>query len=339
MNLKHCILLAAKYTGLFALSRRLTARKVRVLAYHGIWLGAGHFGNFLYMNHRIFARRMALLQQWRYPIVPLQSLTDDIEKLPDSATVITIDDGWYGTYKHMLPVLETHGFPATIYLATYYCLNNRPVINVALQYCFHKADGKRHPDLHLPSWQFGPLPLLTQQDRDAGLQLAQDKVETLANDEQRQAFLMAVAEAVDIDMEKIVAERWFHLMTPEEVSDAARRGISFELHTHRHRIDNDGVSCLTDEIHTNRDHIQIMTGQNARHFCYPSGIYQQGIWPELEKCDVLSATTTQIGLADRHSEIYALPRILDGQAISELEFEAEMSGFLELFRRIRKSPK
>lgn len=337
MILKHYILTIAKYTGLFALSRRLTSRKVRMLAYHGIWLGDGHFGNFLFMEHQVFARRMALLRQWGYPVVPLQALTDGLERLPDNATIITIDDGWYGTYKHMLPVLEAHDFPATIYLTTYYCLNNKPVANVVLQYCFQNIDSEQYPNLDLPSWQLGPISLATEAARASALALVLNRLDNLVSNAEKQLFLIAISDAVGVDITRITAERWFHLMSPEEVSDAAQRGISFELHTHRHRIDNDGTSCLIDEINTNREHIRALTGQEANHFCYPSGIYQTDVWPELHHCNVVSATTTQVGLIDARSEIFALPRILDGQYVSELEFEAEMSGFLELLRWLRRS--
>lgn len=338
MILKEYILMAAKYTGMFALSRRLTSGKARVLAYHGIWLGDGHHGNFLYMQRETFARRMDLLRQWGYPIVSLQAVTGDIGKLPKNATAITIDDGWYGTYKYMLPVLEAHNFPATVYLTTYYCLNNKPLVNVALQYCFQNIDVEHYPQVDLPSWQFGPISLVTETDRAEGLHLALDKTDSLPSNEEKQQFLVDLTGAMGIDIARINAERWFHLMNPDEVADAARRGISFELHTHRHRIeDKDGTSCLTSEINLNREHIHAMTGQNPNHFCYPSGVYQPTIWPELRDCNVLSATTTQAGLVDKNSEILALPRILDGQYISELKFEAEMCGFLELLRRLRNS--
>lgn len=336
LNLKHYILLVAKYTGLFALSRRLTARKVRILAYHGIWLGDGHFGNFLYMNHPTFARRMSLLRQWRYPVVSLDALTNNAEQLPDSATILTIDDGWYGTYKHMLPALEAQGFPATVYLTTYYCLNNSPIANVALRYCFERLNNQSPRTLHLPAWQFGPIPLITLQDRESGLKLSLEKLASLANDSERQAFMIDVAEAIGTDTERLLEERWFHLMNAEEVKDAAQRGITFELHTHRHRISDGGVSCLSDEIQINRDLIRELTERDPVHFCYPSGIYSQDIWPELRECNILSATTTEVGLVDHNSEVYELPRILDGQYVSELEFEAELSGFLELIRRARK---
>lgn len=338
MILKEYILKVAKYTGMFALSRRLTSDKVRVLAYHGIWLGDGHHGNFLYMQHETFARRMELLRQWGYPVVSLQSVVADPDNLPKNATAITIDDGWYGTYKYMLPVLEAHNFPATVYLTTYYCLNNKPLVNVALQYCFQNIDVERYPTVDLPSWQFGPIPLVTEKDRAQGLQLALDKTDTLASNDEKQQFLVELTSAMGIDIARIIDERWFHLMNPDEVADAARRGIAFELHTHRHRIEEkDGTSCLTSEINLNREHIRSMTGQSANHFCYPSGVYRPAIWPELRDCKVLSATTTQAGLVDRQSEILALPRILDGQYISELKFEAEMCGFLELLRQFRRS--
>lgn len=335
MSLKRCILLIAKYCGLFALSRRVTARQVRVLAYHGIWLGDGHFGNFLYMSADKFAQRMALLKNWGFPIVPLSTLeSEQLETLPNNATVITIDDGWHGTYRHMVPVLEQYGFPATIYLTTYYCLNNRPVANVALQYCLRHGS-TTNDSLSLPRWQLGPLRLDTAKQREVALQHAQEKLAGLPDDDARQSFLADIATALNIDIERIITERWFHLMTESEVRDAAQRGIGFELHTHRHRIDGTHGSCLTDEIETNRAYLQALTGRTPRHFCYPSGVYSKRVWPELEACDVATATTTKIGLVSHKAHPYALPRILDGQAVSDLEFEAEMSGFCEVVRHLR----
>ncbi len=138
IDLKRGFLLVAKYSGLFALARILTARKTRVLAYHGIWLGEGHFGNFLYMSADKFAARMALLKKWRYPVVPFKGRPDKAQhRCP---TVITIDDGWYSAWASMLPALEKHNYPATVYLTTYYCLHQAPVIDVALSYCFSIID-------------------------------------------------------------------------------------------------------------------------------------------------------------------------------------------------------
>lgn len=338
MRLKHVILLAAKYAGLFFVGRMLTAKKVRILAYHGIWLGGDHFGNFLYMSAEKFKTRMALLARWHYPVVSLSDLYPDKMSagLPACATVITIDDGWYGSYSKMLPVLEEHHYPATIYLTTYYCLNQRPVIDVALQYLFQIVDVTRCPSISLPRYDLGPLPVATREQRSDALAKALAVCNLLDSDCQRQEFLRQLCTLAYIDYRALVEERWFHLMTPAEVEDATTRGITFELHTHHHRITHVGKDCLASEIVANRLHIENLTGRIPAHFCYPSGRFTPELWPGLKDCKIRSATTTDIGLADANTPKYALPRILDGEQISELEFEAEMSGFLELKRELAR---
>lgn len=338
LDLKHSILTLARLTGLFALSRHLTAGRVRILAYHGIWLGEGHFGNFLYMSASKFRRRMELLQKWGYPVVSLAEACDHRGSgdLPKGATVITIDDGWYSTYVHMLPELQAHRYPATVYLTTYYCYNQAPVIDVALQYCFHQIDPAQCPQVHFPEYGLGPLPTRTDEEKTQALATASEVIARLESDAARQLFLQSVCHQTEVDYAVLSAERWFHLMTPAEVQDAAEKGITVELHTHHHRITHRGEDCLRQELALNRERIQAITGRVPVHFCYPSGRFSPAVWPALSEAGIASATTTDIGLVDSQSADYALPRILDGQKVSELEFEAEMSGFMELLRRARQ---
>lgn len=337
-DLKHTVLSVAKYSGLFALSRFLTRKKTRVLAYHGIWLGDGHFGNFLYMSADKFARRMQLLKQWGYPIVPFTGLPAEHSD-HNCPTAITIDDGWYSTWLEMLPVLERHRFPATLYLTTYYCLNQAPVFDVVLTYSFSKVDTEKGLQLHLPEQGLGPLFIDSEQTRDTALARVRELCAAQTDDAARQALVRQVCEAIGVDYDELLNGRWFHLMTPEQVEDAARRGLTIELHTHRHRITHQGEDCLADELSANREHIKRLAGNEGQHFCYPSGRFTPAVWPVLEQCQIASATTTDIGLVDHSSPRYAMPRILDGQYVSELEFEAEMSGFMELTRMLRGTAK
>lgn len=332
LSAKQILLLCAKYSGLFSLSRILTSRKTRILAYHGVWLGKSHFGNFLYMSADKFSARMALLEKWGYPVV---ALTDNMVG-KRCQTVITIDDGWYSTWSAMLPVLEKHKYPATIYLTTYYCLNQAPVIDVALSYCFHAIDFQSIRPLHLPVYNFGPVIVNNEAVRQKALATAQTISASLDDDSARQVFLKAVCEQVGIDHGRFMAGRWFHLMNPAEVKDAVGRGVTFEAHTHHHRINYRGMDSLEEELSINIKSIDLLTGRSPEHFCYPSGRYTSDVWPVLEKCGMASATTTAVGLADEHTPRYAIPRILDGQDVSDLEFEAEMSGFMELTRMMRR---
>lgn len=334
--LKHNILLCAKYAGLFTLARFLTRGKTRVLAYHGIWLGPGHFGNYLFMSAEKFAARMALLKKWGYPVVPFSGAPEKQSQLR-CPTAITIDDGWYSTWLDMLPALEKHRYPATVYLTSYYCQNQAPVVNVALSYCFSTIEPDRQQAIHLPEYGLGPVTINTESARRDVLATAQDICAALEDDPSKQKFLEAVCYQIGIDHAALIAGRWFHLMSPQEVSDAAGRGITFESHTHRHRITHQGQDSLAEEIAVNSDFIRALTERKPEHFCYPSGRYTKDLWPVLENCRMGSATTTDIGLVDEKTPPYAMPRIMDGQDVSELEFEAEMSGFLELTRLLRKS--
>lgn len=334
-SLKRCLLMLAKYSGLFALARIVTAENTRVLAYHGIWLGEGHFGNFLYMSADKFAARMDLLKKWGYPVVPFAGPTskNSQHRCP---TVITIDDGWHSTWLAMLPAIEKHSYPATIYLTTYYCLRQAPVIDVALSYCFSTIDTSKGLTVYLPAYGFEPGRIETEAAKKEALLTAQSICASLDDDPARQQFLKAVCDATGIDHSKLMSGRWFHLMNPAEVKDAATRGITFEAHTHHHRISHQGKDSLAEEIAINSECILELTSRKPEHFCYPSGRYTSSLWPVLEKCHMSSATTTDIGLVDEQTPRYAMPRILDGQDVSELEFEAEMSGFMELSRLVRQ---
>lgn len=336
LDLKQCVLMFAKYTGLFALARYLTRYKTRVLAYHGIWLGDGHFGNYLYMSADKFAERMDLLKKWRYPVIPFSGLPDGTSQ-ELCATAITIDDGWYSTWSAMLPALEKYNYPATVYLTTYYCLNQAPVIDVALSYCFSLLDTKAGKTLHLDAYDFGPVRIDTEQAKNQALNEAHQICGDLSDDKARQQFLAAFCNEIGVDHAELMKSRWFHLMNADEVSDASRRGIVFESHTHHHRISYKGEDCLAEQLGINSECITQLTGRKPEHFCYPSGRYTKDVWPTLERCQMASATTTDIGLVDKNTPRYAMPRILDGQNVSELEFEAEMSGFMEIIRMLRSA--
>lgn len=330
------VLLFAKYSGMFALARVLTRKKTRVLAYHGIWLGNGHFGNYLFMSAEKFSRRMALLEMWGYPVITFTENIDEM-RLHRCPTVITIDDGWYSTWLDMLPALERHNYPATVYLTTYYCLNQAPVFNVALNYCFSAINTDRIPTLFLPAYDFGPIRIDSDAAKKTALSAAQHVTESLTDDAARQRFLQAVCDETGVDHGALMEGRWFHLMSPEEVKDAANRGIRFEAHTHHHRITHCGEDTLAEEIAVNSKYIFELTGTQPQHFCYPSGRFKSALWPVLEECGIASATTTAAGLVDKKTPRFAMPRIMDGQDVSELEFEAEMSGFMELTRIFRRA--
>ena len=327
----------AKAVGLFALSRWLTRGGLRILCYHGIWLGEGHYGNFLFMSPEKFAARMAFLAGAGYPVLPLEQAVEGLKarSLPASATVITIDDGWHGTYRHMLPALETHGLPATVYVTTYFAERQYPVFDLVVRYLLDRT-AKQELDLADLGIPGGRARLDSPEARaavgEAIMAHGRDRLDGAGC----HALGARLAEALGMDYEQLVAQKVFHLMSMAEIVDAAQRGHDIQLHSHRHRTPLDDPDGLAREIVDNRARLEPIAGRRLRHFCYPSGVYDRSIWPQLAALEIDSATTIEQGINFAGAPPLGLKRLLDGQEVELIEFEAELCGFIELTRRLRR---
>ena len=65
-----------------------------------------------------------------------------------------------------------------------------------------------------------------------------------------------------------------------------------------------------------------------------SGIWSSDLWPWLATLGVASATTCDVGFNYRDTPRLGLKRILDAEDVPLIEFEAEMSGYKDLLRRL-----
>lgn len=124
----------AKGLGLFHVARLLTRRAARVLCYHGIWLGDdGYRGDGMFMHPETFRARLALLRRLGYRVVTLPEAVEAAcgrGNIGPCPVAITIDDGWFGTYRDMLPALLDEGMPATLYCDTRNLLEGKPIAHV-----------------------------------------------------------------------------------------------------------------------------------------------------------------------------------------------------------------
>lgn len=80
-----------------------------------------------YCDHRRFAAQMAYLAAFGYRVIDLDralGLLAGEGPIPPRTLVLTFDDGYAGFLAYALPVLERHGFPATLY-AVSGCLGGR----------------------------------------------------------------------------------------------------------------------------------------------------------------------------------------------------------------------
>ena len=324
--MKQTLLKVARGVGLFALSRWLTRDRLRILCYHGIWDGpAPHYGDCLFMDAQRFAQRMQRLADCGYRVISLDEAVKRQAQRTNRATdvVITIDDAWLSTYRHMVPVLERHGYPATLYVTTYYTLAERPVLNVMLAYIVERASNP------LPWADLLPGVPVESRSGDRVARLVA-RVEALPTLEARHAEVRRIAELAGVDCAELERRGTFMLMNGEQVRDASKRGIDIQLHTHTHRMHDYVPERVEDEVSLNRARLAEILGaapEAFRHFCYPSGEYHPRVFDALRTRGVVSATTTEFGINEPGAEPLALKRILDCQSFSDIEFEARICGF------------
>ena len=126
-------------------------------------------------------------------------------------------------------------------------------------------------------------------------------------------------------------------MTPGELRALRDMGIVVELHTHRHVFPGDDRRRAEAEIRDNERVLSNFLGRRPRHFCYPSGQFQETQWPWLDELGVLSSTTCLPGLNTPRTPRHGLRRLLDGENLHALEVESELSGFSDAYRSLKRA--
>ena len=333
--MKLAFLRFCKAIGLFKVAKWAHREKLCILCYHGFAMnGESAFRPKLFMEPSTFTSRMEFLRKAGVRILSLREGIEELYSggLRDNSVVITIDDGFFSTYSVAAPVLKSHGFPATVYVTTYYALKETPIYRLFVQYAFWKTKvtrlrqsevGELSEDLDLTD--------ATGRDRAtwALIRYGEDR-----STEEQQSIAERLGRALGVDYSVVRTNRCFSLMKGLEIRDLRRFGIDVQLHTHRHRLPSDREGVLA-EIETNRTELADLVAGPLNHLCYPSGEWSAAVWPWLKEAGVISATTCDYGFNEPATHPLALRRFLDGEDVSAIEFEAGICGFSDWLQRIR----
>src|ERR1700678_1392960 len=132
------VLRLAEATGMSRLLSGSAYRRNRllILCYHGISKYDEHDWGALYIPPETFRRRMELMAEARCNVLPLCEAVNRLQSgtLPDRAVAITFDDGLHDFFSVAFPIIESFGYPVTLYLTTYYVEFNRPVFDPMCSY-------------------------------------------------------------------------------------------------------------------------------------------------------------------------------------------------------------
>ncbi|HJW26635.1 MAG TPA: polysaccharide deacetylase family protein [Rhodocyclaceae bacterium] len=336
MPAKDLLYATAKAGGLFPWARQQARDSLCILCYHGFSFTDEHlFRPKLFLTPALFRQRMEYLKGAGYTALPLDEALSRLRqgKLGEKELVITIDDGFHSVAALAAPILKEVGFTATIYVTTYYVEHNNPIFRLALQYIFWRSALDEFDATGLPVAAEGLLPNRGAAGETVLWRLI-DYGETVLDEAGRQDLARDLGRRLGVSYDELVASRRLSLLSKAEVTDLARQGFDIQLHTHRHRLPLDRAAARR-ELQENRAVLAPLAPGQLNHLCYPSGVWSQDMWPVLAAEGVATATTCEPGRNYPTTPALGLKRFLDFQTISPIVFEAEVSGFSEMLRRLR----
>jgi peptidoglycan/xylan/chitin deacetylase (PgdA/CDA1 family) len=333
--LKQSSLTLSRQVGLSGWLAQSAWRRSRllILCYHGIALSDEHRWNpGLYVSAGHLERRLATLRRTGCTVLPLGEAIERLYRrdLPERAIVLTFDDGYYDFMARAWPLLRAYGYPATVYLTTARVEHNLPIVNLFVSYALWKARRSVLSGDGVPGLR-GTYTLATGAERQrviADLNTATARMNAAPKD----LIAKDIVRRLGLDYDALAGARMLTLMRPEEEARLAHEGLDVQLHTHLHRNPSDPELFVRDVL-DNRERIEAITGTPATHLCYPSGMYRLSYLPALRREGIASATTCDPGMAAPNADPLLLPRFVDTGGISEIEFEAWLTGIASCLPR------
>lgn len=337
-TIKQIFYFVAKSSGLFYISRFIMRKRLLILGYHGFQLhDEASFRPGLFMRPELFRQRLDYICRSRFSVLPLGEAIERLQNnsLPSNTVVITIDDGFYSVLSKAAPILAERKIPATLYVTSYYVLKGTPIFRLAIQYIFWKTKKKEFPSLPEPWAPPGPVNLGNPQEVKALVWHLINYGETKLNESERQNLFSKVSGILGVKTKDLISSRILTLLKPEELKKLYEFGIQVQLHTHRHRFPKDKLDECNQELIDNVSVLEsCLSSDHAslKHFCYPSGEWDQSHWYVLKQHHITTATTCDSGMNSIKTPLLALYRVLDKDDMSWIEFEAELNGFCEIIR-------
>ncbi len=334
--IKHLALRGAELTGAASLlaSSAWRRRRLLILCYHGVSVRDEHqYNPELYVSPAHLRSRFELLRSMGATILPLgEALQRAVAgSLPDRAAVLTFDDGAANFATQALPLLREFGYPATVYVTTYYVTHQRPVWNIAARYLAWLARHQPLPAHEALAGLVDPRRLPQPFTRADLIRAFLDQW-TPASTAEKDEAVSGLARVLGVSDEPMRSARLCHLMTPEEVAALPAELVSVELHTHRH-IQPESREGFFGEVRENQRLLADMTGRTPVHYCYPSGVVHPSFPGYLRELGIESATTCEPGLTEATTDLMLAPRLIDTMLTPGSTFRGWVSGTAALLAR------
>jgi len=316
-----------------------------ILTYHRVGQATSD-PQLLSVSPEHFAEHMAHLNQLGH-VTNLPSLVTNLRQgqLPERAVVVTFDDGYADNLSNAKPLLERHGVPATVYVATKLLgqpaefwwdeLENILLLSSTLPELLRVSiDGTDHVwHLRSSASELAALPAWTVQSRKAPTprhRAYRDLHQLLRPlpDEKQEAVLAQLRD----QLPKPFTPRPTHrLLTPDELrSLAAGDLVEIGAHSVTHSmLTSLPLEAQRREITESKRRLEEILGRTVTSFAYPYGGHEM-VSPQtvtlVKESGFASACSTIAEPVRLKSDLFFLPRFLVRDWTGE-EFARQMRGF------------
>lgn len=326
-RIKILILYIARFVGLFRLGRFLTRRGLTIIGWHGVSLSDEHerFTS-LFISPESFRRRLTFIKKC-YEVIDLDTAIKQHEsgKFKKRQIVLTFDDGFYNFFKVAAPILEEYNMTATNYVVSEPMLNQLPILILLVQEVILTCALERG-EISIDGLE-GTFDLSKPKERKRLINSALAKYRSMLDRdyETRFQFVKELAIALKVDIDPVIKKRVLHSMNKDEIRIIAEKGFSMQNHTDNHFNVIDYADEVYQEVKECKSKLEAVTGKEADHFCYPSGLWQKEAWRDLSRLNMRSAVTTMQGPNFSRTPVLGLRRVLNGEDRNQLQFEFELS--------------
>jgi peptidoglycan/xylan/chitin deacetylase (PgdA/CDA1 family) len=253
----------------------------------------------------LFERQMALLARCFQPMALGDAVRASREgRLPKRACCVTFDDGYADNLTVALPILQRHGIPASVFVATAY-LDGGRMFNDAVIDCIGATQDTR---LDLRALDLGLLPLGSVAERRTAVSSILNVIRYLPPRERddRVAGMIKTAGIAPLSRDL--------MLTTPQLRQLARSGVDIGGHTMSHTV----LTTLSDdeaevEIGGGKRTLEGLLEQPVRHFAYPNGVpvrdYHRGHAELVRRLGFDLAVSTAPGVVNaEHFDAFQLPR-------------------------------
>jgi peptidoglycan/xylan/chitin deacetylase (PgdA/CDA1 family) len=228
----------------------------------------------------------------RCTILPFSELlARPVEASGSSACAISFDDGWEDNHRIALPVMQSHGVSAIIYLITGLVGTSGCLPEERLWHLLRAASSEQSTEIlkHLPP---GPGNLIS---RLKELPLVRK---------------MEVLQTIQMELPVQTPSPGMRFMSWDQVAEMNKMDYEFGSHTANHiLLPLEDDATIQQELEGSKHQLDSRLNQDTQHFAFPSGRFDQRSVAALRAAGYATAVTTDLGAVQKDHEPFLIPRI------------------------------